>query len=478
MMFEDPRLLQLLDEKRRVRKEIAAEFGSGQICGSKELAMAIQKVNAISPFLELSEEGLINLVDLAFEVSLMKEESRYPRFQIYVPPVGFRPIGDNNNGQTDWIVCFDPPIALDASTLHRMSSGILSRPYALCVWESEETIEAYGVIRIEKFNSRDTRTSKHINVDCYSGLILSIEEPGLLNVSLSNNSITINEHLTEHLTLRYGKIGQIDVLSTTPMVNLIYTDIAKNIEDREQRELSSNICGYIDNVWSYILSLAVDFRHGGQFIILQSGSSLDEDKCLRVGGTKVLQVKHTTTKPDLGAQIALLDKAAPIQRNPSLTRSPYTGEKMTEETCDSAFKKGLSHGLRIAKSIQDEYEALFDSARAVAKLSTADGCLVFDRGLRLLGFKGEVLVRGEEDPKCVVDLERPDFKQKDRFDINKYGTRHRSAARFCGSVPGAVVFVVSQDGDIRLFRHKDNEKVEIGGPFYSLPGLSPPIMHS
>ncbi|NJO50664.1 MAG: hypothetical protein HC840_15825 [Leptolyngbyaceae cyanobacterium RM2_2_4] len=62
--------------------------------------------------------------------------------------------------------------------------------------------------------------------------------------------------------------------------------------------------------------------------------------------------------------------------------------------------------------------------------------------------------------------------------MNQFGTRHRSAARFCGKVPGAVIFVVSQDGDIRLFVHMDNGKVGIGDPFRPLPGSSPSIVYS
>ena len=34
--------------------------------------------------------------------------------------------------------------------------------------------------------------------------------------------------------------------------------------------------------------------------------------------------------------------------------------------------------------------------------------------------------------------------------VDAVGTRHRSAYRFCGAVPDAVVIVVSQDGSVRF----------------------------
>lgn len=469
VIFE--KIMKLTGKLLTVIDEIASEFGSRQDCGSKEFSVAIQKVNAIEPFLEISEEGLRNLIDLAFNISLKKEESRYPRFQIYVPSVGFAPF--RNGTEPEWMVCFDPPIALDISTLHRISCGIPSRPYALCIWESEEAVEAYGVIRIEDLSSQSAKTSKSINVNCYPGLILSIEEPGILNVSLCNTRRTI----IGHLTLRYGRIEQVYNPNINPIVESIYADIEKHIRTSKEGELSSNIPGYIGDIWSYILSLAVDFKDGGQFIILPSDFSLGEDGCLQVEGAKVLRVKHTTTEPDLGAKIISLDQNPDsIQRQSRIRRHPFNGENLPE---DNDFERGFNQGKRSSMHIHDKYQTLFDSARAVAKLSTVDGCLVFDQGLRLIGFKGEVLVR--EDPECVelnldVGLDIQDLKKA--FDLNQYGTRHRSAARFCGKVPGAVVFVVSQDGDIRLFLRLDNGKIGVGGPFRPLPGLSPSIVHS
>ena len=35
--------------------------------------------------------------------------------------------------------------------------------------------------------------------------------------------------------------------------------------------------------------------------------------------------------------------------------------------------------------------------------------------------------------------------------LTRFGMRHRSAYRFCHWVPGAMAFVISQDGDLRVF---------------------------
>jgi hypothetical protein len=439
-----------------------SEFDPNQTYGPKELVEIIQEINSISPFLELSEKGLINLINLAFKVSLKKEEARYPRFQIYIPASHYK------FQKSELLVHFDPPITLDVSTLHRISCGIPSRPYALFLWESEPegTLDAYGLIRIETFGTQLTTSSTLVSLKVHYGLTLSVEEPGVLNVLLVNNSETI----IEKLTLRHGRIEYPYNFNKTYPVLSIYADIEENIrEQNKQGTLSLKIDRYIRYVWSYILSLAVDFGHGGQFIILPSGISLDKN---------LLKVKHTAITPDLGTQIATFDRYSEQIRQiqPRHRYSPLGKiQKPIENDFNSGFKNGFSKGLETAGKIQNEYQALFDSAQAIAKLSTADGCIVFDRGLRLLGFKGEVLVK--DDPKCVeldLDSEIPKPKEpKETFNLNEFGTRHRSAARFCGKVPGGVVFVVSQDGDIRLFMHMDDGEVGVGGPFRPVPGLSP-----
>jgi hypothetical protein len=417
--------LKMQSKLAEIRHKLS-ELDCKQTYGSKELTEIIQEIvheiNSISPFLELSKNGLTNLIDLAFKVSLKKEESRYPRFQIYIPVSRYK-IEDFH-----FLVRFDPPIALNVSTLHRISSGIPPRPYALYLRESdsEKTIDAYGFIRIETFDTKLTSTSKALSLRIYPGLILSIEEPGVLNVLLFNDIPLI---IPPTLALRHGKIEINYNTTTTPIVKHIYADIERNIVGKnKQGNLSSEISKHIASIWSYILSLAVDFRQGGQFIILPSDFLLDG-----IQDFKPLDVNYRATEPDLGVQIA---------------------------------------DLVTAEQIQNKYQSLLDSARAIAKLSTADGCIVFDRGLRLLGFKGEVLVR--ENPECVeLNLASETLEEIGSFDINQFGTRHRSAARFCGKVPGGVAFVVSQDGDIRLFMHIDDRKVGVGGPFRPVPGLSP-----
>jgi hypothetical protein len=86
--------------------------------------------------------------------------------------------------------------------------------------------------------------------------------------------------------------------------------------------------------------------------------------------------------------------------------------------------------------------------RRIASLSNVDGAVLMTDHFRLLGFGVEALPHGD-----VRHLRL----RGQIVDIEKYGTRHRSAARFCASYPGSLAFVCSQDGGTMCMRFIDGE---------------------
>jgi len=126
-------------------------------------------------------------------------------------------------------------------------------------------------------------------------------------------------------------------------------------------------------------------------------------------------------------------------------------------------------------------ERLSDTALAMARLTTLDGCVVFDHAFGLLG-AGAIIHTAEdyELPRCVNAQANVVFDNPGNvFDLGKLGTRHGSAAWFCKTIPGALVFVISQDGTIRAFYSlKANDErgaegcVRVCGPLIPTVGLS------
>lgn len=104
-----------------------------------------------------------------------------------------------------------------------------------------------------------------------------------------------------------------------------------------------------------------------------------------------------------------------------------------------------------ARSQGEDCDAeLTGCVRFLSSLSRVDGLIHCDFELRCDGFGVEILVGG--DPKQVFQANASDPSAKDLvpLDPSHFGMRHRSMMRFCARHPGAVGFVISQDGDIRV----------------------------
>lgn len=373
----------------------------------------------------LSEQGLKNLFQLAFQVSFKKEEDKYPRFQIYIPDFEGQP--------SSLTMRFDPPIPLDAFTLCRLSPGIPPKPYALIVRELDSQLYADGFTRIELFglerfelqllsNCKSTLSNHFL-----SGILLSIDNPGVLKLA---HFMRESQKIT-NLMLRVGKIQTIYDFSQTSIVKKVYQEIASTI--LEQTSSSSDIVTTIQRVWSYIVGCTLELSHGGAFIILPHNFSLSTEHNLFI--------KYRTQEPKLGALISQLHS-------------------------------------RECEERQYWREHLFERARALAQLSTIDGCVVVDRKFDLVGFGAEIRIKDDNWlPECVnMNPNSLYFQPQAPIDLSEFGMRHRSAARFCAKVPGAVVFVVSQEGEIRQFTHLSDGKVGLWGSLSPLTGNSVPVI--
>ena len=93
-------------------------------------------------------------------------------------------------------------------------------------------------------------------------------------------------------------------------------------------------------------------------------------------------------------------------------------------------------------------EALRDCFRFIASLSAVDGALVVTDRFRVLGFGAEVVAQSQTLKEISLAI-TPDATETKCVSIEAYGTRHRSAFRFCSSYENSIAFIVSSDGGIK-----------------------------
>jgi hypothetical protein len=197
----------------------------------------------------------------------MKEEGRYPCFQILVPQFAEQ--------LSSLSVHFQSAFPLDSEILHRLAPGVPGRPFALFVQEEEgETLLAHGVGRVESsvLALHDDGEQGWVQIRPW-GLSLYVTGPGQVMASVVLKDTGVPR--SSFLAISNGVIRNIN------QFNAGWLEVGFGIQHN------------VSILWPKILTEAQALRHGGMFVILPPDTSLE--------ASGVIKVEHRTTKPDLGA---------------------------------------------------------------------------------------------------------------------------------------------------------------------------------
>ena len=117
-------------------------------------------------------------------------------------------------------------------------------------------------------------------------------------------------------------------------------------------------------------------------------------------------------------------------------------------------KKAASQGKVFDIKLEKE---IYEMVSFIASLTQVDGAVMMTSDLELIGFGCELL---ESDvPYEEIKISTKAFSEKFIINPEEFGTRHRSAFRFCHKFPLSLCFVISQDGSIRGIS-KDDQEIE------------------
>jgi hypothetical protein len=185
-----------------------------------------------------------------------------------------------------------------------------------------------------------------------------------------------------------------------------------------------------------VISVLRDARHGGTVLFVPVG----------IGGEPSHELPYIDLRypfadararlgfPDLIVEI--LDRLAWLYGTADHRHEPRAvGWLEFEDTTDDA--------------IETLDEALFETAHLIAGLAAADGAVVMSKRNELLGFGGMISGRLPDVERVwrALDLEGEEVAEERTGNV---GSRHRSAYRLCGALPGSVAVVISQDGGVRF----------------------------
>jgi len=208
----------------------------------------------------------------------------------------------------------------------------------------------------------------------------------------------------------------------------------------------SNMCDYwsegryVDTL-QRLLFLAAEREHGACFLLLP------EADVATATGSGRLHLKYPLSLPSL-AQALLFRLVTQLDRS---SKGHY-GElaeifditpRIPPEVLANPIVSQHKHG---PESLDG---ALEDCWRVIARLSEVDGAVLLTTALDCVGFGCEIRVSDERELK-VKHATGSACRYMRPVSHEAFGTRHRSAFRFCNAFPGGFALVVSQDGQAKL----------------------------
>ena len=372
-------------------------------------------------FGDISEGDLHELVRTAFRASFEKDEGRYPRMAIVVPSAKERTLLRAAG------VVFEPPFALDVRTLRRLSPSIPGRPHALVVRPSTDGLVCAGIGRFETAGALlpEDKTGMVLRAE---GLLVEINGPGDITVREAAEVFTLRAGRLERELNGGEALGRLKSFYATPPETIELALPASTDRVREKMREA------VADLWMYVLKRAVEMAHGGAFAVLPTDADTGRD--LPAGWSSLIKITYGTLEPNLFGEV---------------------------ESYVQARWGRSSTARHIA------LQKVKDAAVEIAHASATDGFVVLNRRLLMLGFGVKAIWDEGIPSECPEVDERLELSGK--FHLARAGTRHTAGYMLCRSVPDAVVFVVSQDGDLRMFFTTDLGEVRVTAPLVPVTQL-------
>jgi hypothetical protein len=369
--------------------------------------------------------GLDRLFEVLFFASIKADELRTTKVSVIaLDPEAPDPSPPHRIRQDRWsYITLGAHLELSAGVLSKLSQATDPRSSSLAIWFKGARAYVWGLI------DQQNGFFDYISHESESGP----ERLGLFQAVVTSPGWVTVYHEYERLAeLRVNSISvrQPDVLWRGPIYSRLDAGILRyisRVETRLKRDdrkfrLTSEDHGELTSSW-------LQFHHGAAFLFTQSNRELN--------------VKHSINYTRIANA---LNGIGYFQ-----TKKYQTFERIDAvEKIGDTIPSDLHYDWVIAEDeLQDSRSELDSAIWFVSLLSRIDGAVLLDFDMSVLGFGVEILTTTA--PSFIFRASDAIGSQRrlQKVAYEDYGTRHRSMVRYCAGHPGAVGFVISQDGEVR-----------------------------
>jgi DisA bacterial checkpoint controller nucleotide-binding len=393
----------------------------------------------------LPDQGTLEtLISVCYQAGLLHEEERAVTFRMILCDPALLPLREGPPGGTHRLE-FPAPRPFDIQEIRRLSPAAdYYRSLIGVCFDEEEGLRIWGLVHTGPRWLRGGQGGRDAPPPLPSALILRVHGPGRIAVDVGLDALC---------KLEEGRISDtsMDVFDSRWLPDT-FAPVRGEIAEihaglREQARKKGEVWARLDNdiirvigqhTIKRIISAVRDSHHGGTLIIVPPYLAGDilEDRYVS------LKYKFIDAEPRRRFRTLIVDVMNALAR--SCAGTPAT-DPVGWDDYESSSDRQLT---RLD-------EAIFEVAHLIAGLTAVDGAVVMTQRFEMLGFGGEIS-GGLPAVKTVaraLDVEADAVVEES---VGGVGTRHRSAYRLCNELGDVIAVVISQDGNVRFVKRKDD----------------------
>jgi hypothetical protein len=387
---------------------------------------------------------LETLISACYQASLLREEERAVTFRVILCDPDRLPANEGPPGGIHRLE-FPKPRQFDIQEIRRLSPGAdyYRSLIGICL-DEEEGLRIWGLVHSGPRWLREGQGGRDAPPPLPRALILRVHGPGRIAADVGQETLC---------KLEEGKLSDasMDVFdsrwlpSSFAPVREELAQIHAGLRDqaRKKGEVWARLDNDITRVIGQhsikrILSAVRDSHHGGTVVIVPPDLADD----ILEGRYVSLKYRFVDAEPRRRFRTLIVDVMNELARS-------YAGAPARDPVGWDDYEASSDETL----SLLDE--AIFEVAHLIAGLTAVDGAVVMTQRFEMLGFGGEISgnLPAVETVARALDVEADVVIEESADGV---GTRHRSAYRLCKELDSVIAVVISQDGNVRFIRCKDD----------------------
>jgi hypothetical protein len=386
---------------------------------------------------------LETLISACYQAGLLHEEERAVTFRVILcepdllPPFEGPPSGTHR-------LEFPKPRQFDVQEIRQLSPAAdYYRSLIGVSFDEEEGLRIWGLVHTGPRWLRGGQGGRDVPPPLPPALLLRAYGPGRIAVDIGLEALC---------KLEEGRLSDtsMDVFDSR-WLPATFAPVRGEIAEihaglRDQARKKGEVWARLDNdiirvigqhTIKRIISAVRGSHHGGTLVIVPPSLAADilEDRYVS------LKYKFVDAEPRRRFRTLIVDVMNALARS-------YAGTPARDPVGWDDYEASSD------RKLTGLDEAIFEVAHLIAGLTAVDGAVVMTQRFELLGFGGEISggLPAVETVARALDVEADAAVEES---VGGVGTRHRSAYRLCNELRDVITVVISQDGNVRFVKCKD-----------------------